>query len=156
MQLSEHFTLEELCVSSFADRRQIANMPTPAHLQNMQRFLAPGLEKVRALCGAAPITVTSAYRNPEVNRLVGGTATSDHPEGLCADIRSSRIASRDLATLIAAAMKAKKILVDQLIYESGRDVVHVSFNPRGRGMMGHQPRGPGTPIDWTFFAGAGA
>lgn len=151
MMLSEHFSLTELCVSSTAHDAGIANTPEPAHLEHMQRFLAPGLEKVREICGNRSMVINSAYRNPEVNRLVGGTPTSAHPQGFAADARVAELSSLEMAQTIARAMKAGDIHIDQLIWESGRRVVHMSFDPRARMMMGHQPGGPGTPINWRFF-----
>jgi zinc D-Ala-D-Ala carboxypeptidase len=150
-RLSEHFWLDELLVSSAADERGIANDPEAAHLANLRGHLAPGLEHVRGLIGSKPIVVLSAYRNPEVNRLVGGTATSAHPQGFAADIRAAGLSSLELARRIAAAMAAKALRVDQMIWESGRNVVHVSFDPRARMMAGRQPAGPGTPINWRYF-----
>lgn len=148
--LSRNFTLEELIVSSAADAAGISNQPTPQHLANMVQFLVPGLEEIRTLAKAA-VVVTSAYRNPQVNKLVGGTPTSAHPQGFAADIRIAAQSSLATARMIFEAMRTGKLAVDQLILESGRRVVHVSFDPRLRGMAGHQPGPAGTPIDWKFF-----
>ena len=150
-RLTEHFWLSELLVSSVADQRGIANTPTATHLAAMRTHLAPGLEKVREICGNRAIVVTSAYRNPRINKLVGGTATSAHPQGFAADITVAARSAEATAKLIASAMAAGQIRIDQLILESGRGVVHVSFDPRARGMRGHQPGGPSTYIDWQFF-----
>lgn len=151
-QLSKHFTLEELTHSDTADAHQIANTPTAEHLANLTKFTAPGLELVRSIVGDVPVNVHVAYRNPEVNALVGGTPTSAHPQGLAADISVPGQTPLQTARLIAAAMKARKIKVDQLILErTPASTVHVSFDPHARGMMGRQPGGPGTPIDWQFF-----
>lgn len=151
-KLSAHFTLAELTHSDTADAHGIANTPTPEHLENLERYTAPGLENVRDICGGLPVIVHVAYRNPAVNKLVGGTATSAHPLGLAADISVEGQSPLQTARLIAAAMKAGKIKVDQLILErTPATTVHVSFDPRFRGQMGRQPGGPGTPIDWNFF-----
>ena len=149
--LSANFSLEDLTVSDTAVAHGIANTPMAAHLANMKRYLAPGLEAIRTLVLGKPVRVHSAYRNPLVNEIVGGTATSAHPQGLAADITVEGVGPEALARIIAKAMTARLIRVDQLILESGRGVVHVSFDPRLRGMRGHQPKGPGTPIDWSFF-----
>jgi len=152
MKLTKNFSLEELCVSSTADERGISNAPTEAHLANMTKYLAPGLEIVRSICGGRAIVVTSAYRNPEVNRIVGGTPTSAHPMGLAADIRVAGLSALETARAIAGAMKRREVRIDQMILESGRSVVHVSFDPRARMMMGHQPGPAGTEINWRYFA----
>lgn len=150
-QLSRHFTLEELTHSDTAVAHGIANTPTAAHLFNLKQYTAPGLEQVREICGGTAVNVHDAYRNPQVNALVGGTPTSAHPLGFAADIDVPGQAPAETARLIAAAMKAGKIKIDQLIFESGRGTVHVSFDFRFRGMRGHQPGKPGTPIDWGYF-----
>lgn len=151
MQLSEHFTLEELVVSSKADALGIANTPRPQHLEHMKQRLVPGLEFIRAALGGRSIVVTSAYRNPEINEMVGGTPTSAHPMGFAADIRVAGLSSLATSRAIAEQMKSGAIKIDQMIWESGRSVTHVSFDPRARGQMGHQPGGPLTPINFHFF-----
>lgn len=151
MRLSRHFTLEELTHSDTALKHGIANTPTASHLYNLRQYTAPGLEHVRDICGGHAINVHDAYRNPQVNALVGGTATSAHPLGFAADIDVCGQTPLETARLIAAAMKVRKINIDQLILESGRGTVHVSFDPRFRGMMGHQPGKAKTPIDWGYF-----
>ena len=150
-QLSEHFWLNELLVSSTADELGIPNTPTATHLKRLRKTLAPGLELVRKICGNRPMTVTSAYRNPEINRRVGGTATSAHPMGYAADMRVSGLSAWATAKLLAGAMTRGELSCDQLILESGRSIVHVSFDPRRRMMRGHQPGVAGTVIDWLYF-----
>lgn len=152
-QLSEHFTLAELCVSAAAAKHGIANTPSPEHLKNIERYLAPGLEVTRSIIHA-PLIVTSGYRNPEVNDLVGGVPTSAHCLGFAGDTRSPRYPAPKLARIVYDAWRMghyNACPIDQLILESGRNVVHLSFDPRARGMMGHQPGGPGTPVNWRFF-----
>lgn len=151
-QLSRHFTLEELTHSDTAKSRGISNTPTAEHLLHLTHYTAPGLEQVREICGGTAVNVHDAYRNPKVNKLVGGTPTSAHPLGYAADIDVPGQSPETTAKLIAAAMKAGKITIDQLVWESGRRTVHVSFDPRARGMMGHQPGKAGTPINWGYFA----
>lgn len=154
-QLTKFFKLSELTHSDTAVARGIDNSPMPVHLHNLEIYTAPGLEIVRVVCGNLPINVHVAYRNPQVNKLVGGTPTSAHPEGLAADISIPGQTTLQTAKLIAAAMKPGGLLhgkVDQLILErTPATTVHVSFDPRARGQAGRQPGGPGTKIDWTFF-----
>lgn len=158
--LSRHFTLEELTHSDTAIEHHIDNTPLPEHRANMDNWLVPGLEQTRHELGDEPMNIHDAYRCPEVNHLVGGTSTSAHPDGFAADWDRPGQTPLQSARIIAAAMKAGRLKIDQLILESSRGTVHTSFDPRGakpgqpsraRGMMGHQPGGPGTPIDWAFF-----
>lgn len=122
MNLSTHFTLEELMHSQTAARRGIENRPTDSALANMQNFLCPGLEQVRALLGK-PILISSGYRSPRLNAAVGGSIKSQHMEGLAADFICPGFGS---PLAVASAIKKSSIEFDQLLYEFD-SWVHVSF-----------------------------
>ena len=111
MNLSPHFSLAELTGSQVATRQGIDNTPVPAIIANLTR-LAMLLEQVRALVGA-PITISSGYRSPALNKAVGGASNSAHVLGLAADISTNKLAPKALAMLI----RQSGILFDQLIYE---------------------------------------
>lgn len=111
MQLTTHFTLEELIASQEATRRNINNYPRPGYIANLER-LAGVLEQVRDLA-KAPIIVSSGYRSPALNKVVGGAPSSAHLQGLAADINGFNMHPRDLALAILEA----QIPFDQLIYE---------------------------------------
>lgn len=111
MNLSPHFSLAELTGSQVATRQGIDNTPVPAIIANLTR-LAMVLEQVRALVGA-PITISSGYRSPTLNKAVGGASNSAHVLGLAADISTNKLAPKALAMLI----RQSGILFDQLIYE---------------------------------------
>nr|WP_315249329.1 D-Ala-D-Ala carboxypeptidase family metallohydrolase [uncultured Duganella sp.] len=111
MNLTEHFTLEELVASQVAARRRIDNRPAPAIIENLRRVAAV-LEQIRAAVGK-PITVSSGYRSPALNVAVGGARESAHLHGLAADISVSGLTPKALAKAIIAA----GVQFDQLIYE---------------------------------------
>lgn len=138
-QLSVHFSLSELTRSDAAERLGDANQPTPAHLANLRKT-AQGMEGVRALFGL-PITVTSGYRNPRVNRSVGGVATSAHALGFAVDFHVQGLT--DLSA--AQSIRDSDLTFDQLILEKSR-CIHLSFDPRARRQVLRQPGGPGTPV----------
>jgi zinc D-Ala-D-Ala carboxypeptidase len=137
MQLSAHFSLEELTRSDTAARLGIANDPTPEHLANL-RHLAEQMETVRALFDK-PIGISSGYRNPQVNRAVGGVSNSAHALGHAADFHVDGL--DDLAA--AKRIRDSPLKFDQLIYEKGR-CVHISFDPAMREQVMRQPGGPGS------------
>ena len=83
MNLTEHFTLEELTTTS---HRQFDNTPNDAETANLQR-LAEFLEQVKTVLGGKPIMVNSAFRSKAVNDSVGSKDTSQHRLGCAADIR---------------------------------------------------------------------
>ena len=83
MNLTEHFTLEEL---THTDHRQFDNTPNAAEIANLTR-LAEFLEKVKMVLRGKPIMVNSAFRSKQVNDAVGSKDTSQHRLGCAADIR---------------------------------------------------------------------
>ena len=83
MNLTPHFTLEELTVT---DHRTLDNTPDAAALANLQR-LAEFLEKVKELLRFKPVMINSAYRSAAVNAAVGSRDSSQHRLGTAADIR---------------------------------------------------------------------
>ena len=120
MNLTEHFSLAELVASQVATRKGIDNKPGPAIVTNLTR-LAALLEQVRVLVGV-PITVSSGYRSPALNKAGGGAASSAHVLGLAADISTAKLAPKALALLI----RQSAIVFDQLIYEG--TWVHIALS----------------------------
>jgi zinc D-Ala-D-Ala carboxypeptidase len=112
MNLSDHFTVEELVQSQTAERRGIDNTPTDAIIANL-RFLASRLEQVRALLGA-PILISSGYRCPALNQAVGGAANSQHMQGLAADLICPRMGT---PVEVCRRIAQSDLAFDQLIYE---------------------------------------
>ncbi len=139
MKLTEHFSLEEFTRSDTANALGIENTPTPEHLENLKK-LAGRMEDVRALFNAA-IRITSGYRNPQVNKAVGGSKTSAHARGLAADFHVSGLDDLEAAKRI----RDSEIKFDQLIYEEGR-CVHMGFDSDLRRQVLRQPGGPGTQV----------
>lgn len=125
-RLSPHFTLAELTVSQAAVRHGLGNRPVGTAVDNLQR-LALFLEQVRAMLFNAPILVSSAYRSPAVNNLVGGALRSAHMQGLAADFIAPKY-GRPRA--ICEAIRDSALPFDQLIYEG--TWVHVAIAPAGQ------------------------
>ena len=69
MNISKHFTLEELIASETADRHGLDNTPDADILANLT-ILASHLEELRTILGY-PIHINSAYRSLAVNTLLG-------------------------------------------------------------------------------------
>lgn len=126
MNLSEHFTLEEMTFSEAAARKGLDNTPDEFSLDNLQHT-AECMEQVRDLL-AHPININSAYRSPEVNKAVGSTAKkSQHMSGQAVDFTCRGFGTpRD----IVEAVVASDIDFDQIILEFDR-WVHISFT-KGR------------------------
>lgn len=86
MQLSEHFTLEELTFSPTAKARGIDNSTSSLRIiGNMRNLCEQILEPLRSYANQ-PITISSGYRCKVLNRIVGGARNSQHMTGEAADI----------------------------------------------------------------------
>ena len=97
-RLTPHFTLEEFTFSQTATRKGIDNTPHEGILDNLC-ILANGMEHVRNLLNA-PIHVSSGYRCPELNDLLGSKRTSQHTKGLACDFTSNVYGSPQIILLI--------------------------------------------------------
>jgi zinc D-Ala-D-Ala carboxypeptidase len=86
VNLSEHFTLEELTNSETAARNNWDNTPNATELSNLVR-LAAFLEEVKTVLGGKPVMINSAFRSKLVNDGVGSKDSSQHRVGCAADIR---------------------------------------------------------------------
>ena len=112
MNLSEHFTLEEL---THTDHRDLDNTPNEAESANLRR-LASFLEQVKTVLGGKPIMVNSAFRSKAVNDAVGSKDTSQHRVGCAADIRVPGMTPDE----VVKAVIASGIGYDQIIREFDR------------------------------------
>ena len=122
MNLTPHFTLEELTIT---DHRELENTPNETELANLKR-LAEFLEKVKTVLGGKPIMVNSAFRSKAVNDAVGSKDTSQHRIGCAADIRVPGITPDE----VVKAIIASGIGYDQVIREFDR-WTHISIPNAG-------------------------
>lgn len=120
--LSQHFTLEEFCDSSTADRRGIANV-LPASLHSQAQDTVDMLERIRAFLTRqadhpVPMVITSGYRCLELNRAIGSSDTSDHIKAMAADWRAPAFGTPyDVCKALAPHVSA--LGIGQLIHEFG-------------------------------------
>jgi Peptidase M15 len=108
MNLTEHFTLEEL---TFTNHRQYDNTPNEEQTANLTR-LAEFLEKIRELLGK-PLLIDSAFRSTLVNFAVGSLSNSQHCKGCAADFRVPGMTPDE----VVQAIRASDLNYDQLIRE---------------------------------------
>lgn len=127
MNLSQNFTLAELCKSEVAIRRSIDNTPTQDVISNLQALVVNILQPTRNSLG--PITINSGYRSSAVNVAVGGSPTSDHCLGMAADIEIAGYDNKMLAKFIEQNFRFTQVILE--FYEDGQPSsgwVHVSFD----------------------------
>jgi putative chitinase len=118
MNLTLHFTLEEL---TFTDHREFDNTPNEQELANLKR-LSLFLEEVKKLLGGKAIMVNSAFRSAEVNRAVKSTDKSQHRLGCACDFRVPNMTPDE----VVQAIINSDLQYDQVIREFDR-WTHVSI-----------------------------
>ena len=128
MNLSEHFTLEELTASETSARNNWDNTPNATELANLVR-LAAFLEEVKTVIGGKPVMINSAFRSKLVNDAVGSKDSSQHRIGCAADIRVPNMTPDE----VVKAVIASGIKYDQIIREFDR-WTHISItnNPEDK------------------------
>lgn len=124
MKLSANFSLAELTKTNV---RQFDNTPSMQVIDNLQVLVDSVLQPIRNKFG--PVTVTSGYRSPEVNKAIGGSATSDHCFGFAADFEVAGVDNKELARWVADNLKFKQLILE--FYTKGvpdSGWVHVSYD----------------------------
>lgn len=138
--LSEHFTLEEMCRTSV---KGFNNIPNAAQTNNLKR-LCGWLEKLRHEWnnrygdGDDPIIINSAFRSSSVNKAVGGSATSNHLSGCAADIRVLGMEQlMRYATILLDISDKTKENFDELLMERKGNSLWLHFAVRETGNRRH-------------------
>jgi len=125
MQLSQHFTLEEL---THTDHRELDNTPNDIEINNLKR-LSEFLEQVKTVLGGKPVMINSAFRSKAVNDAVGSKDSSQHRVGCAADIRIPGMTPDE----VVKAIIASGIGYDQVIREFDRWThISVPTEPMGK------------------------
>jgi hypothetical protein len=93
LPLSSNFTLGELLHSNSAERdeslkREQENPPDEI-TNNLRHLVETALQPIRTRLDY-PLRINSGYRSPLLNKIVGGSATSQHCRGEAADCELSR------------------------------------------------------------------
>lgn len=117
-KISDHISWGEATKSQYATRNGIVNEPSLEHIVNMRRVANDCFEPLRTTHGRA-IGISSFYRCVELNKAIGGSATSDHCKGCSidvdADIYNNGISNSDIFHFFLE--RSGDIDFDQLILE---------------------------------------
>lgn len=128
--ISAHITYAEATRSEMAIRHGLDNTPNSSILVNMRLVAENIFEPIRMHFGVK-LGVTSFFRSPEVNKVVGGARFSQHCTGQAIDIDGdgSGIRNSDILGWVLDNLN-----FDQMIWEFGGVQpawVHVSYKPTG-------------------------
>ena len=150
LRLSPHFTLGELCKTSH--KTADGNIPSRVVIENLRNICENWLEDLRYSYNTlyhptvtssvversqrvdTPVIITSGYRSPEVNKLVGGSATSNHLAGCAVDIRVTDFEQAiRYASILLDISDGTKQDFDELYIErnsAGRYWIHFAVRPK--------------------------
>ena len=128
MKLSKNFALSEITHSNTAKRLGIENEPTEKHLQNMQHLVDNLIQPLRDSIG--PIRISSGYRNPSLNRAIGGSVSSQHCKGEALDIQFWQM-GKMMNELIYEWILDSGLEFDQMINEFDFAWIHLSLKKSG-------------------------
>lgn len=124
MRLSKNFVLSEITRSNTAKRLGIDNEPTKKDLENIQRLITNILQPLRNHLG--PIRISSGYRNPELNRAIGGSRKSQHCKGEALDLqfwKDGKMCNKEIYDWVIES----GLEFDQMINEFDFSWIHISL-----------------------------
>ena len=128
MRLSKNFLLSEVTRSNTARRLNISNAPNEKHLHNLQMLVRDLIQPMRNDLG--PIRISSGYRNPELNRAIGGSSKSQHCKGEALDIqfwKDGEMCNKEIYDYILNS----DMEFDQMINEFDFAWIHISLKDKG-------------------------
>ena len=126
MNLSAHVTLKEFQASGLATLRNLNNQMSESQIASAKLLCENVFEPLRLYLNT-PIKISSGFRSVQLNKMIGGSATSQHTKGEAMDLQINAKGFNFIKD---------KLMFDQLIWEFGNDEqpswVHVSFSSRNR------------------------
>src|ERR1700752_2458339 len=131
MNLSTHVTLDQMVASQTATRAGIEEQfnPAPEIIEKMKDLSENITEKLLLLFPG--LFISSGYRCPALNKLIGGADSSQHTKGEAADFGIHSASNIEIARAVIAA----KIPFVQMIVEFGTMEkpawIHVSYRSGG-------------------------
>lgn len=130
--LSPNFLLSDFTHSDTATRKGIDNRiePDSEEAFYLKRLCLSILEPVLAKFGH--IQITSGYRSPELNQMIGGAKGSYHTKGMAVDFVIHGVTPLKICEFI----KSEGLEYDELIHEHGRWVHVACAGTAGRPLRG--------------------
>lgn len=123
MKLTQHFTAEELTIT---EQQEYKQSNYEAGLKELYKLcsLANFAEKVRKEINS-PMIITSGYRSEELNKIIGGSKTSQHIKFEAIDFIPTKISAKEAFDKLSKS----KLQFGQLILEKRGlgHIVHISI-----------------------------
>lgn len=128
----KNFKLSEFFRSSTAAKNGIKNEPSlderATVIRNINLLVDNVLDSIRdKFC--APVIITSGYRCPQVNKLVGGVNNSQHMSGCAADFHVMGFTPPMMHQVFLYIFNTLEF--DQLIFYRSKNFIHVSYVENG-------------------------
>ena len=121
MNLSKHVTLKEFQASGLATLRNLNNEMSESQIASAKLLCENVFEPLRLYLNT-PIQISSGFRSVQINKMIGGSATSQHTKGEAMDLQINAKGFHFIKD---------KLEFDQLIWEFGNkekpDWVHVGY-----------------------------
>lgn len=130
-KLTDSFTWEEFIYSDTALKKGIKNVPPTDKIdvvkKNAKSLCENILQPLRNAMG--PLIVTSGYSNPELSKILGRKPTSQHCNGMAADIVSKDFSALHLAKAIRQHFHFDQLILERRYNKAGSLIewVHVSY-----------------------------
>ena len=125
--ISKDFSYREFEASQTAERGGICNVITTAAVRDaVKELVETVLQPLRDRVGH-PLRINSGYRCPDLNRAVGGVATSQHVKGEAADIAAED--PRELAKIVRDTPEIWREVDQMILYPT---FVHISHRRGGQ------------------------
>ena len=127
MNLSTNITLEMLTRSQTATRKGIEEQfnPSPEIIERLKDLSVNVIERLLVIF--PDLFISSGYRSPELNTIIGGANSSQHTKGEAVDLGITKTSNIS----IARALLSAKIPFDQMIVEFGTfekpQWIHISY-----------------------------
>ena len=148
MRLSSNFYLSEFTRSATAQRLNLSNEPDKRSIKNLIYLCDNVLQICRDIIG--PIRITSGYRSPDLCVALGSKKTSQHTEGMAADIQFHKDGVMNNKLLMDTIIQNCEF--DQLIEEFNYSWIHVSYshkNNRNQILKAYKEKGKTKYTDLT-------
>ena len=133
MQLSKHFTLEEMTRSMVASRKGIDNIPGAGEIKNLENVCYEVLEPTRAHFDK-PLSISSGYRSEALCEAIGSKKTSQHAKGQAVDFEINGVPNIQVAYWLTNNVDFYQCILEY--YKPGEGQgnagwIHCSYNEQG-------------------------